>query len=1370
MAVVLASLVVLPTTASAEPNSAIEVSGVTITSQDGGQATVGDTLTVSGSWDATEADPQAGDTFTIGLPSELGFGESISFQLSGDGQVWANCLTDAITGVATCTLTDAVAENPELVHGTFEFEVEAITATDAEAVDFNLNGDTVSVDLPGEGGIDDGIVLPDDWSKSGQMNANNWSMSWTIELPGARMADHDVITIAETLSGNHQLCQPSNVKVQTVRGDTVVDVTDIIDVVPGADPQHFSYQLTAPAGGFDPAVTYRITYDTCTPDGQIDPPDTEYTNEASIDVWGESSGVIGVDNRPWFSGDVNKSGTVLGGGDRNGKVEWTVEVSGDYLSPRDGFTLTEQLTGEHRVCEDGSTINDLRVIERYGPSSQADRNVTDEFDVTPSSTENSFEAELTIADGSSFAFKPSDYRYLIVYTTCVTTEGLPEQGTDFGNQANVDGAIDGSIATVPGRNEGKSGRINTSTVTLDGAQYLPQTTLGWTITVPGETLADADIEGDLTITDTLSASQAVCGLGDDIPARLGLVVRAVDQIQGGGLGTVTLPGVTATLSGDDIRITIPEPDLPVPGGGGTTATGFSREYQYVISYTTCTTSGGMDAPGTVYSNAAAGEGFSYSQRVTQNNSGSGTGQGVSRGSVAIQKLVDGAGAAFVPAGTTFSVHVQEIAPDGTVVVEYDRDLPLGGDPVSGPNSRGTGWTVRLSEPTFPTIPGVTFGTPVFTESDGVTVNSDGSATAALTPGSNIAVELTNTAQLGSLEIEKVLEGPAAGQVDPDQEYAITAQIDTSALGADFPAQPDREFTVEAGEPYTLTDLPIGATVSFSETVPEDDDTFTWSAAQIAPGSIEVLPAHVNDPATITVTNTVERTVGTFSLVKLVTGEQADNPAVPDEVTVTATWDEEGTPGSDTLTLPTDGTPVPFGHDLLVGTEVTLTETSLEDGSSIAWGAPTWTGEGVTLDGTSAVVTIGRNAQATVTLENHAATSTAGISLLKGVAGEAAGEVDPGTEFPVTATWTDADGVDQSRDLTINAAAPTSLGEDLPAGTVVTITEGERPGIDTVVWDQIVISGDGVEDAGDGSATVVVSDQQNAATLVTVVNEATWAPGTLSVTKSVTGVQLGNPDVPQTVTVTAAWTDADGVDQTTELTVPTDGTAVPLGIDLPHGTDVTLSESPLEDSAAFTWDAPAWTGDATVGDDGTAVATIGAATVAEVTLTNNATVSSGSLELIKTVAGEGAGDVAEGTTFPVTLSWTDLLGEPQHREVEIGVGEPTTVDGLPLGTEIRVVEGEVELADTVSWAGVQWSSADAAVTITAQEDPVALVTITGADGTQAQLTIENAFDAVADGTGLPVSGADGLLLVGAGLLAALLIAGGVTITNRARRTR
>lgn len=1355
-----AGLVAAPLAAQAAPNPAIVVSNVVIESADGGQATVGDILTLSGSWDATAADPQPGDTFTIGLPSALGFPQAVPFPLTGpdpNGNVvtWANCLTDPASGVAACTLTPEVVDFPEYVSGTFEVDVEALLATTDETVVLDLNGVDTPVDLPGTGGIDDGITLPTGWDKSGVMNADKWSMSWTINLPGSRLAGRDVVTVFEELGDNHVLCEPSQLKVETVRGSTVVDVTSIATISDDvAAPYDFSFVL-APADGFRADVTYRITYDTCTPDGQIDPRGTVYENEATVDVFGESSGVIGVTQDWELSDAVSKQGSVLGGADRNGRIRWTVTVAGDHLQGKDSFSLSDALSGAHEVC--AGTIDGIRVFERYGPSSAQQREITGELTVTTdSSAADAFDVEIAVADGSDFAFRPSDYMYLVQYVTCATTDGLPEAGTAFGNSATIDGITDGSQTSAPGRTDEKRGSLNSGTVTLDGVEHLPQTTLGWRITVPGEKLADLD--GDLVVTDVLSASHQVCEGDGSVASRLGLRVEARDQIQNGGLATVVLDA-TAEVAGDTITITIDEPTLPQPGGGE--ASGFSREYQYVLTYTTCTVSGGMDAPGTTYGNTAQVAGSTYGQTVTQNNRGSGTGQGVARGSAAIVKdLADTPGAALVPDDATFTVHVREIDPTGTPQVEYDLQVPLDGAPVSGFNSRGIGWTAELSEPTFPSIPGVTFGAPTFAPGPGVTVSDDGAtAVVALEPGTNIPVSLTNTALLGAISVEKVLSGPAAGLVDPDREFTVTASIDVSALGAGFPAQPDRVVTITAGQTVVLDDLPIGAVVTFEETPPGDDDILTWAPAAISPASVEVLASHASAPAEVIVTNTVARTVGTFSIVKSVTGDQADNPAVPDEVTVTATWSVDGVPAQKTLTVPTDGTPVAFGESLLIGTEVTLTETPLADGSSIAWGAPVWSGTGVAVDGEHAVVTIGRDAGATVSLENHAATSTAGISILKGLAGAAAGEVDPETRFPVTATWTDADGETQVRELTIGTDTPTPLGVELPAGTVVTLTEGARPAFDTVDWGSITISGEGVVDAGDGSATIVVPAQQDEVALVTVVNEADWAPGSIALSKEVVGVLLDDEDVPARVTAVATWVDAAGDPRTVELILPTDGTSVPLGDDVPHGAEVTLSELDLPDSERFSWGTPVWSGDDVLDrGDGTAVVTVSAATVAEVTLTNEATTDLGSLLLTKALTGEGAGHVPAGTSFPVTLSWTDLLGETQEVETQVRAGEPTLVDGIPLGTEVRVVEHAAALPSDVNWVDVTWGSDDPEVTVTPDaEGTGATVEVAGDVSEPVEVSLANRIVVLPS---LALTGANGPVVLG--LAAFTLLLGGAAL--------
>lgn len=768
----IAGLVSVLSVATADPNPAIVVDQVTIGGGTGpeGQLVIGDTIEISGEWDASDASPREGDSFVIGLPHELNIPADVPFELTGPregGEIvsWATCLAVAATDEVTCTLTDEVAENPELVLGAFSFDVEAVAATTEAELVFDLNGADTPVALPGGGGIDDGIVLPDSWGKTGEMNSNNWSMSWSIELPGSRMAGEEIINIADTLGAGHQLCDPSLLKVETVRGGTVVDVTSIAELIPGVDAQNFTIRLTAPDSGFDSNVTYRITYDTCTPDGLIDPDDTVYENTAEIDVWGEGSGIIGVSPNPWHE-ELTKTGSVLGGADRNGKIAWNVNVPGNQMLDSDGrskrgFTVTELLGLGHQVCAD--TVTGIRVWERYGPSNQRDREITGLLTPTVLADNPFFFGvgfDINNVD-PEFEFKASDYRYLITYDTCVTQSDLPTGGTEYTNTVIVDSEIAEGTASTPPRIDAKSGSINTSFVTIDGVERLPQTTLNWNIVVAGERLVAEGQSGDLIVTDQLSDTQQVCSAGDPsggVASQLGLKVEARDQIENGGLATVDLTdSVDAEHDGNGaITLTIPEPTLAQPGGGS--ATGFSQEYQYVITYVSCTTSGGMDAPGTVYGNDALIAAKAYEQSVTQNNRGSGSGQGMTRGTIAIEKvLADTPGAEFVPADTVFTVHVQELDPTGTMQIEYDLQVPLNGDPVSGPNSRGLGWTAVLTEPSFPSVPGVVFGDPVFATGTGVTVTDGGkSATAALTPGQNISVTVTNESQLGAVSLIKVL--------------------------------------------------------------------------------------------------------------------------------------------------------------------------------------------------------------------------------------------------------------------------------------------------------------------------------------------------------------------------------------------------------------------------------------------------------------------------------------------------------------------------------------------------------------------------------------------------------------------------------------
>lgn len=440
------------------------------------------------------------------------------------------------------------------------------------------------------------------------------------------------------------------------------------------------------------------------------------------------------------------------------------------------------------------------------------------------------------------------------------------------------------------------------------------------------------------------------------------------------------------------------------------------------------------------------------------------------------------------------------------------------------------------------------------------------------------------------------------------------------------------------------------------------------------------------------------------------------------------------------------------------------------------GAPTWSGTGVALGANnSAIVTIARDKDVVVSLENHAATSTAGISLQKAVAGEAKDAVSEDLEFPVTATWVDSAGETQVRELLINAQTPVSLGVDLPAGTEVTLTEGDRPDIDTVEWGSITISGEGVTDNGDGSATIIVSDQQDDVSLITVVNEATWAPGTFSIAKNITGVLLDHADVPETVTVVATWANDEGEFESKELELPTDGTQVEFGEDLPHLTTVMLTEAPLEGSPSFTWDIPTWAGEqVSVLDDGSVVLTIGAAIDAQVTLTNNATPTLTSLAITKELSGTGAEHFDTSVKFPVTATWTDILGVTQSKELEIAAGETVVIDDIPVGVQVQITESEFEVAENLKWLGANWTTSAENVELAEDTDANAVtVTLTSVSKEQAQVELINEFEFIPqDTTEMPQTGfgmtPGKLIAIIAGLV--VLVGGGIFLVVRNNRKK
>lgn len=217
-------------------------------------------------------------------------------------------------------------------------------------------------------------------------------------------------------------------------------------------------------------------------------------------------------------------------------------------------------------------------------------------------------------------------------------------------------------------------------------------------------------------------------------------------------------------------------------------------------------------------------------------------------------------------------------------------------------------------------------------------------------------------------------------------------------------------------------------------------------------------------------------------------------------------------------------------------------------------------------------------------------TTGTFSVAKQLDGDAAGLVPPSTTFPVRYTY-DLGAGPVTGELVVAADGTPVTGPALPAGTVVTLEEGDLPAVPDVVWDGATFSPSPTVTVGAGTTAAVVLT--NTADEPAVLVET----GGVAVRKVVQGEAAGLVPAGTTFTVRYAYEGPDGP-VTGELAVPADGTLVEGPQALPGGTTVTVEEVDLPDVDGVVW------GEPEVGPSAEVVVVPG--TVVEVTVTNTAT--------------------------------------------------------------------------------------------------------------------------------------------------------------------
>lgn len=562
---------------------------------------------------------------------------------------------------------------------------------------------------------------------------------------------------------------------------------------------------------------------------------------------------------------------------------------------------------------------------------------------------------------------------------------------------------------------------------------------------------------------------------------------------------------------------------------------------------------------------------------------------------------------------------------------------------------------------------------------------------------------------GTFEVDKELDGITAGDLPEGTTFAVdwTATsadgevLDTGTLELPADGSPVRPTAVDG----TTQTFPVGTVITFEEQTPDDVPGWEWGAPSVAPNPVTIT-ADGDGVVAATVTNTAERTTGTFEVAKTASDGTEDPPTVPEGTTITVRWEAEfpgggvGTAsGTIELVANADGTFTPQGPvddqgdpvTFPVGTVIRLVEVdagAAPDGYD--WGDPTWSpGQEFTIERGGEAVT--------VDLANLLVpeSGTASFSVVKVLDLDA--PVDPEPQFSIAYTFDPPGGPREARQREIAVGDPITIdtlldGEPIPAGSTVWVQEPEPTGDDGITWEDPVLTANGeplTDPDEDGFYPIELTGDETVALEVSNVGQV--ATGTFELSKTLDGPQA--EDVPEGTEFTVGWT-ATYVDGTTtsgsttlapdgEPVAPTDADGDPL--DFPVGTTVTFDEADLPDLPGWDWGEPTITpAEITVGDGETA----------EVVVTNSATVEHGTFEVSKALEGADPGDVSgDGFTVP----WTATLPDGSTDEGVLTVPADGSAVGpdreFPVGTTVHVTEdppSDAMLPDGWTWAVPTWS--------------------------------------------------------------------------------
>ena len=310
-----------PAEAAVNPNIKVAIKPLVLSDKDGVEipgagAQVEDPVRMYVEWDATEANPQPGDSFTVGLPAtgaalpdithyyrfrEVGRSDPLMFKRAQVGE----CVTAA--DVMTCTFNQAVAAQGN-VKGTMNQMLMAQKETPLTKLPFNANGVETQVPNPNDGPIVQRLWTEKNVGKyANSLKRDSTQINWHITGSGRRLSERagmpagtyaNKVVFNDVLGADGQTLLPAD-STWYVRVDpksapnqypTVARVGQpgintaygnyTLERTISADGKSATVTLTRTDGNFDPAINYEIVYSSKI-DGNVIP-EKQYTNSATL--------------------------------------------------------------------------------------------------------------------------------------------------------------------------------------------------------------------------------------------------------------------------------------------------------------------------------------------------------------------------------------------------------------------------------------------------------------------------------------------------------------------------------------------------------------------------------------------------------------------------------------------------------------------------------------------------------------------------------------------------------------------------------------------------------------------------------------------------------------------------------------------------------------------------------------------------------------------------------------------------------------------------------------------------------------------------------------------------------------------------------